>query len=141
MVQDPFSVCDRCQRLKLECKIESNFKRVGKRSKNAEMEREIMELRRQLASNPGQASATEHPPASFNMTASIVNSPELYQQAQARSERFMAPDEAVAGLLDLRQGLDGGANHLKGPSGPPPGTRKLENIPIPPDRIEQLFQQ
>ncbi len=41
--------CSRCNRLKLDCKIESNFKRVGKRSKHAEMEKEIEKLRRNLS--------------------------------------------------------------------------------------------
>ncbi|KAI5290145.1 hypothetical protein KEM55_008655, partial [Ascosphaera atra] len=48
VVQEPFTTCSRCRRLNLECKIESNFKRIGKRSRNAEMEREIIELRREI---------------------------------------------------------------------------------------------
>ena len=36
-------------RCNLDCKIDTGFKRVGKRVKNAEMERELLELRRQLA--------------------------------------------------------------------------------------------
>ncbi|KYK56769.1 hypothetical protein DCS_03775 [Drechmeria coniospora] len=49
VIQDPFQSCSRCNRLKLECKIENNFKRVGKRSKHAEMEKEIDRLRRNVA--------------------------------------------------------------------------------------------
>ncbi|KAJ5988803.1 hypothetical protein N7481_004013 [Penicillium waksmanii] len=52
VVQDPWGDCSRCRRLKLDCKIESNFKRVGKRSRNAEMEREIIELRKKNLNQP-----------------------------------------------------------------------------------------
>ncbi|KAI9817602.1 MAG: hypothetical protein M1826_001588 [Phylliscum demangeonii] len=49
---------------RLPCKIESNFKRVGKRSRNAEMERELAELRKRLASTaePITLDATAVPP-------------------------------------------------------------------------------
>lgn len=88
VVQEPWQTCSRCKRLNLECKIEENFKRVGKRSRNAEMEREIVELRKQVAA---QGNNPQHilPPSSVQTTA-VTN-------------------EAAAGLLDLRDGGSRGA--------------------------------
>ncbi|KAF2465354.1 uncharacterized protein BDR25DRAFT_396328 [Lindgomyces ingoldianus] len=47
--QDPFQSCARCTKQNLKCVIEPNFKRVGKRNRNAEMEKEMMGLRERLA--------------------------------------------------------------------------------------------
>ncbi|KAG7006876.1 hypothetical protein G7Y79_00012g032120 [Physcia stellaris] len=42
VIQEPTYIpCKRCQRLNLDCKIDANFRRVGKRHKNAEMEKEL----------------------------------------------------------------------------------------------------
>lgn len=82
-----YQACSRCRRLHLECKIDENFKRIGKRSRNAEMEREIIELRRQVAAqNAGNPLVM---PLSHTQTAAVTN-------------------EAAAGLLDLRDGGRGG---------------------------------
>ncbi|KAL3422990.1 Zn(II)2Cys6 transcriptional activator [Phlyctema vagabunda] len=51
VIQHPFAACARCRRLNLECRIEPNFRRVAKRTENAEMQREIVELRRLHASS------------------------------------------------------------------------------------------
>ena len=34
--QDPWRPCDRCQKQRITCRIDANFKRIGKRKKNAE---------------------------------------------------------------------------------------------------------
>ncbi|KAL1962443.1 hypothetical protein VTN77DRAFT_9714 [Rasamsonia byssochlamydoides] len=49
IVQAPSPSCSRCRRLQIECKVEPSFKRISKRRRNAEMEREIADLRRRLA--------------------------------------------------------------------------------------------
>ncbi|KAL2866019.1 transcription factor domain-containing protein [Aspergillus lucknowensis] len=59
IVQTPADACSRCRRLQIECKVEPSFKRISKRRRNAEMEREIAELRRRLASNVDNAHAVE----------------------------------------------------------------------------------
>ncbi|OGE54485.1 hypothetical protein PENARI_c006G12136 [Penicillium arizonense] len=48
IVQTPAASCSRCRRLGIECKIEQSFKRISKRRHNAEMEKEIADLRRRL---------------------------------------------------------------------------------------------
>ena len=89
-------MCTRCRRLRLECKIEDNFKRIGKRSRNAEMEREIVDLRKQVAEQ--------------NITmrnAGLVTLPNGgTAQAPPTPQSQNFAHDAAAGLLDLRSGLD-----------------------------------
>ncbi|KAL4862937.1 hypothetical protein BDV12DRAFT_178202 [Aspergillus spectabilis] len=59
IVQTPADACSRCRRLQIECKVEPSFKRISKRRRNAEMEREIAELRRRLATDGDQGHAVE----------------------------------------------------------------------------------
>ncbi|SLM39609.1 c6 transcription factor [Lasallia pustulata] len=136
VVQEPFSVCSRCQRLNLECKIESSFKRIGKRSKNAEMEREIVELRRQLAAQHAspiaQHTTVIKAPTSNSQSPNISHIPSTLDQ-------YMGSQEAVASLLDLRSGLDGGA-YLRSPSGQMIPPKRLENVVLIHDRVQELFR-
>src|SRR5271156_4496658 len=92
-MQEPFTQCSRCQRLRLDCRIENNFKRVGKRSRNAEMEKEIIELRKQVS----QQKSVLH---NGNTSSPSIPNPMGFDQ-------WNGPHEAVAGLLDLKSGLDG----------------------------------
>jgi hypothetical protein len=138
--------CSRCRRLKLDCKIESNFKRVGKRSRNAEMEREIIELRKQIASAQAGTVGT-HPQPHGLPTAqqtpkqenpsSQVSPAGVYQTPSAMSaaEQFMGSHEAVASLLDLRSGFDG-SNYMRNGSLP---FKRVEDVAVGPDRVAELF--
>lgn len=128
--------CGRCQRLNLECKIESNFKRVGKRSKNAEMEREIVELRRQLA---GQQSSPITGPSPVKAPISAAGSP-ILSQIPPTLDQYMGSQEAIASLMDLRSGLEGGS-FLRSPSGQMLPSRRIEDVVLISDRIRNLFQQ
>lgn len=136
--------CSRCRRLKLDCKIESNFKRVGKRSRNAEMEREIIELRKQIAtvqaSTPGSMSQPQPPslpPAQTpkQETASQVGSGVYHTPSAMSTDQYMGSHEAVASLLDLRSGYDGtnymrnGNHHFK----------RIEDVAVVPERVTELF--
>lgn len=127
VVQDPFTTCSRCSRLKLSCKIESNFKRVGKRSKHAEMEKQIETLRRNLQRAKAQgytvedeADNTIQSPMADGMYASPMNS------------SFMGGnDEAVSSLLSLKQS---GSYNL------PRIAHQLENIRLTEDQVNTLFR-
>jgi hypothetical protein len=125
--QDPFQSCTRCNRLKLECKIESNFKRVGKRSKHAEMEKEIERLRRNLTRAQAQGYALEDD----EELQSPVVSNGLYS-SQAKAQSFMGSDEAVSSLLHLKQG---------GSYSMPRPYRQLDNVILSLDQVEQLFRE
>ncbi|EXJ83289.1 hypothetical protein A1O1_06908 [Capronia coronata CBS 617.96] len=121
VVQEPFQTCSRCKRLSLDCKIEDNFKRVGKRSRNAEMEREIIELRKQVArQQSGRLAGAPLPngTADFSQTATAS----------------FTQDAAAAGLLDLR----GGAFE-KSPARAI--FKRLEDVSLTTDRVQELFQR
>ncbi|KAL7816086.1 hypothetical protein V8C44DRAFT_348310 [Trichoderma aethiopicum] len=55
------STCSRCQRLSLSCKIDNDFRRTRKRRKSFELENEVRELRRQLATHEASNAALEWP--------------------------------------------------------------------------------
>ncbi|MCJ1293146.1 hypothetical protein MMC34_004699 [Xylographa carneopallida] len=136
VVQEPFRVCSRCRRCNLECRIDSNFRRVGKRKKNAEMEREIVELRSQLASQ--QSSPSVQQTASPFGMAQISMSPTI-PHLQSSLDQYMGSQEAVASLLDLKSGLDGGS-FLRSPNGQIIPPRRLDDVVLTAERIRDLFQ-
>ncbi|KAB8236820.1 hypothetical protein BDV23DRAFT_104611 [Aspergillus alliaceus] len=82
IVQTPAAACSRCRRLQIECKVEPSFKRISKRRRNAEMEKEIADLRRRLATS------ADHPHG-----AEATVSDEL---SQCSEEVFCGPDSAVS---------------------------------------------
>lgn len=128
VVQDPFQSCSRCNRLKLECKIESNFKRVGKRSKHAEMEKEIERLRRSIrrAQNQGFVPDEEddmNSPVGLNTTTNYTHT---------RNTSLMGSDEAVSSLLHLKRG---------GAYAVPRYSYELENVRLTDDNVTHLFNE
>ncbi|KAJ6131481.1 C6 transcription factor (Leu3) [Penicillium sp. IBT 18751x] len=144
VVQDPWSDCSRCRRLKLDCKIESNFKRVGKRSRNAEMEREIIELRKQIAS--GGSVPTVHQQQQHGSPGQLTPKQESSQVSPAgvyqtqtpsalSTDQYMGSQEAVASLLDLRSGYDS-SNYLRNG-----GTqiKRIEDVMVVPEKATELF--
>lgn len=151
-------MCSRCCRLKLECKIESNFRRVGKRSRNAEMEREIIELRKLIANSNAAAAAAataqylpQHQQISspLNQTSPSVQmsygtSPRSVNQTptnnMAAAEEYMRPHEAVASLLDLRSGLDS-SHFLRSPNSQLAMFKRIEDVSIAPEKVTELFSR
>jgi len=134
VVQEPFKICSRCARCNLECRIDSNFKRIGKRKKNAEMEREIVELRNQLASQQSSP-AIQTPGVPFGGVSHSPISPPV-PQMQSSLDQYMGSEEAVASLLDLR---DGGSL-MRRPNGQVRPLRRLESVMIPPERVDDMFR-
>lgn len=141
MTEPIYVPCERCKRLRLTCKIDTNFKRVGKRSKNAEMEREILDLRRQLASQ--QSSPTSTAPPQIKPSLSAPTSPTLSNLPPHRPpqmDQFMGSEEAIAGLMDMRYGSEG-APYRKSPNGQLLPSRQIGNVALPHEQVEELFQQ
>ena len=135
VVQDPFTVCSRCTRLHLTCKIEDNFKRVGKRTRNAEMEREIADLKRRL----GQQ--THNPQASSSSIADKgISLPGGYANNMS-ADQWNGSRDAVAGLLDLRSGLDSSSGYMRSPNDRASTSKRLEDIVVPNDRVVELFNR
>ncbi|KAH6676768.1 hypothetical protein B0J14DRAFT_360528 [Halenospora varia] len=69
VVQSPFTPCTRCRRLKKDCKVESFFKRVGKRDKYLAMQKEIDDLRRQLQQATAENQSRQQHPSTTTSTA------------------------------------------------------------------------
>ncbi|KAL3472219.1 hypothetical protein BJX99DRAFT_235947 [Aspergillus californicus] len=143
VIQDPWTDCSRCRRLKLDCKIESSFKRVGKRSRNAEMEREIIELRKQIATTGAGPTSQTHGLVTAQQTPKQENSSSqvspagVYQTPSAMStaDQFLGSHEAVASLLDLRSGYDG-SNYMRNGS---QHFKRLEDVAVGLERVAELF--
>ena len=96
LFKTPFTTCSRCNRLKLECKIESNFKRVGKRSKHAEMEKQIDRLRRNLNRAQAQGFLVED--------EEEIDSPITNGMYSRNNQSYMGSDEAVSSLASSQAG-------------------------------------
>ncbi|KAH3904297.1 hypothetical protein HBI56_008840 [Parastagonospora nodorum] len=120
--QDPFVSCNRCLKQNLRCVIEPNFKRVGKRNRNAEMEKEMEYLRERLAIYEGSQALSgqptlnaPHPPRDSN-TFSTGITPKVEDEAFLQTQHQQV---AATSLLDLRSGspmfypLGSGENHVR----------------------------
>ncbi|KAL8800372.1 MAG: hypothetical protein Q9182_005227 [Xanthomendoza sp. 2 TL-2023] len=137
VIQVPtYQPCHRCKRLKLDCKIDSTFKRIGKRSRNMEMEKEIHELRRQLATQ--QSSPTENSP-SIKAPPSETASPRI-SNIPSQVDQYINSELAVNSLLEMRSGLDN-ASQIRSPNGPVRSSRRLEGITLSADQIDGFFER
>ena len=135
-MQEPFQICSRCRRCGLECRIDSAFRRIGKRKKNAEMEREIVELRHQLAGQQNSPTVQQGLLSSFrvNGLTTSTGAPQL----PSSLDLYMGSQDAVASLLDLKSGLEGGS-FMRSPNGQARPSRCLEDVILTDDRIQELF--
>ncbi|TVY32465.1 Regulatory protein [Lachnellula subtilissima] len=124
--QDPFHACSRCTRLKLTCKIDHHFKRVGKRSKHAEMERTIETYKAELQRAQSQGYVLEHD----ELQSPIANNGVYSTNTQS----YMGSDEAVSSLLTLKQG--GGSYGMR-----PQIVRELEGVGLTEEAINHLFNE
>lgn len=121
--------CARCTRLKLHCKIDANFKRVGKRSKNAEMEREIEDLKQQLAGYKDKDKGKERCGTDDRPPSTGTPSSPVLQDAS------LALHHGAAGsLLDLRHGIEPSLRRQDATKG-----KKLGNTVLSNERIADLF--
>lgn len=152
-----FEPCGRCQKHKLECRIDTGFKRIGKRNRTAEMEHEIAEYKRQLVDQDHHLALKDREIAdlknllaprygSQQMQPTYIRPPlppsnnthstsSMYTGMANPQDQSAESQQAVASLLDLKQGLDG-AN-----AGAPSGRvfKCLEEVVVHQHRIEDLF--
>ncbi|KAB8304754.1 hypothetical protein EYC80_004107 [Monilinia laxa] len=124
VIQEPFTTCSRCLRLKLDCKIESNFKRVGKRSKHAEMEKQIERLQRVVAQAQQAGFIIDE---EEDLQSPIANS--VHQHS--RNQSYIGSEEAVSSLLHLKQGGSYNTQYA----------RQIENVGLTGDAINHLFNE
>jgi transcriptional regulatory protein LEU3 len=105
--QDPFVSCHRCQKQNLRCVIEPNFKRVGKRNRNAEMEKEMEYLRERLAIYEGSHAPISQPVLNTPQAPADTNGFSTDQTPKMEDEAFLHTQHqqvAATSLLDLRSG-------------------------------------
>lgn len=103
------------------------------------MEREIIELRKQIASaNAGSVPPPQQPLAAGEMTpkqeSNQVSPTVVYQTPSAMSaDQYMGSQEAVASLLDLRSGFDGSLRNGNG------HFKRIEDVMVVPEKATELF--
>ncbi|KAK4542886.1 hypothetical protein LTR36_006075 [Oleoguttula mirabilis] len=96
---DTYKPCDRCVKHKLDCSIDNDFKRLGKRAAHEEMAKELEMTKAKLAEYEGRPGSSQT--GSYD-TSPTGNAP----VAQMANQPFLGPSEAAASrsLLDLSQG-------------------------------------
>ena len=101
---------------------------MGKRSRHAEMEREITELKSQLSqlSAPSQNSL-QRSGSSYANTVPV--------------DQWNGSHEAVAGLLDLRSGIDSSTGLARSPSGQLSTSKRIEDVTVSNERVAELFKE
>lgn len=94
-----------------------------------------MELRRQLGlqqTSPPTTGPTIKAALSTSVSPTISHLP-------AHLDQYMGSEEAVASLMDLRSGLEGGS-FLRSPNAQLLLTRRIGDIALTHDRVQELFQ-
>lgn len=105
------------------------------------MEREIIELRKKIATNgPTSTNHSQQPLPAGQLTpkqeSSQVSPAGVYQTPSAMStDQYIGSQEAVASLLDLRSGFDG-SNYLRNGN---QQLKRLEDVIIVPEKVAELF--
>jgi hypothetical protein len=64
----------------------------------------------------------------------------ILSQLPPTLDQYMGSQEAVASLLDLRSGLEGGS-FMRSPGGQVQPSRRIEGLILISERIRDLFQQ
>lgn len=101
------------------------------------MERELLELRKQLASQTSSPSAQQ---LAFATEIKASPTSPIASQALPMIDQYMGSEEAVASLLDLRSGLEG-RSFIRSPHGQVRPSRRIENVLLLNERIQDLYQQ
>lgn len=124
------------------------------------MEREIIELRRQIASVTSGSSASQAPqrpqqhqqqqkqPQPQILQSQTESSPvsappgnaqtNMYRSTAQGVDQFMGSHEAVASLLDLRSGFDN-SSYLRNADGQIIIPKRIEDVSVTPDRVVEMF--
>jgi hypothetical protein len=112
------------------------------------MEREIIELRKQIAASaaismpqqqpqqpPPSLQSAQHTPKQESSSHVVSPAGVYHTPSVMSSDQYMGSHEAVASLLDLRSGFDG-SNYMRN------GThhfKRIEDVVVVPERVTELF--
>jgi hypothetical protein len=142
VVETPWKACDRCTKHKLDCVITADFKRVGKRSQQAELERSNEELQRQVVELTQALAARDQ-----NGGSSIYDQHLRRQLDDSSIPNFAATPPAAddgshdaALLLNLKQSDPNRATPL-GRVTPLGRTQALDGVILTSDVIENLWAE
>lgn len=94
------------------------------------MEKEIQELRRQLAN---QQSAPSSEPSSIKAPPSDTASPKI-SSIPSQLDQYINSEQAVNSLMDLRSGIDGALQQEQ-------PLWRLEGITLSADQVQDLFRR
>ncbi|CAG7925237.1 unnamed protein product, partial [Penicillium olsonii] len=139
IVQTPAAACSRCRRLGIDCKVEQSFKRISKRRRNAEMEKEIADLRRRLGPNSDHEQTGElHEPqgadAMSHCSEDVFSRRESTAVDQSRHVSVpVEPHPAIATPLTMKR--DGSIISQD------EGSWRLEDISLSRNRVIRLYEQ
>ncbi|KAJ5202131.1 transcriptional regulator family: Fungal Specific TF [Penicillium cinerascens] len=137
IVQTPAAACSRCRRLGIDCKVEQSFKRISKRRRNAEMEKEIADLRRRLAFNPEQEEGAESHAGDDLSQCSEEGFKRRDSVAADRSRPVSVPVEQHASIATpITMQRDGSILSQEDNS-----PWRLEDIALSRARVARLFEQ
>ena len=143
MKQNPFISCSRCRRQKLECKIDLEFRRVGKRGRVVEVEQRLEQLERENRelkniSGLGETQINDILTKNACKVDATPNLPQSLQsdQNEANTESSNA---AVAGLSQLKYHQGGQFEETLAQSAIT--MRRLEGVSLTSDRIQSLFEE
>ncbi|KAF2773371.1 hypothetical protein EJ03DRAFT_265021 [Teratosphaeria nubilosa] len=133
---DYYKPCDRCVKHKLNCSIDNDFKRLGKRAAHEEMVKELDEARQKLAQFEalGMRLLGDTGPPFGSNGAPVAN--------MAAPQAFLGPNEAAASrsLLDLSQGY----REMPPTSYPSitPGTspKSIRNVTLTEQQLSDLYE-
>lgn len=104
---EQYKPCDRCIKHNLNCSIDNDFKRLGKRAAHEEMAKDLAQSKAKLAQFEALGMRLPNDSTSPNYSSSYTTSPAgSAPAAQMSTSSFLGPNEAAASrsLLDLSQG-------------------------------------
>jgi hypothetical protein len=143
-VESPWQSCDRCLKHKLRCEITADFKRVGKRSQQAELERnneilsqQVEELSKQLAA--ARERETELRMYEMQLRRQIDERNQMAEFTSTPPQHHDDGSNDAALLLNLKQSAsDGPGAHRVTPLG---RTMQLGNVTVYGDTVDKLWEE
>ena len=99
------------------------------------MEREIADLKKQLAQHTKNSR-----PKGTATTNNLYTGAGTYAST-VPIDQLDGSHEAVAGLLDLRSGVDSSTGYARSPSGQLATSKRIEDVVVSNERIAELFQR
>jgi hypothetical protein len=143
VVESPWQSCDRCTKHKLRCEITADFKRVGKRSQQAELERnneilaqQVDELSKALAaSQEREAEMKRH---EYHLRRQLDERNQMAEFTNTPPQHDSGSHDAEL-LLNLKQSaIDGPTASRSTPLG---RTRQLGNVTVFGDAVDKLWDE